>query len=54
MKCRAVGALLFGFALLVGCGPTLQVKTGFDHAASFLPNADQTAAEKEDLLWPKS
>jgi proteasome lid subunit RPN8/RPN11 len=33
----------------------LSVKSGkFDHAASFLPNADQTAAEKEDLLWPKS
>ena len=33
----------------------LSVKGGkFDHAASFLPNADQTAAEKEDLLWPKS
>jgi proteasome lid subunit RPN8/RPN11 len=33
----------------------LSVKSGkFDHAASFLPNADQTAAEKEELLWPKS
>jgi proteasome lid subunit RPN8/RPN11 len=33
----------------------LSVKSGkFDHAASFLPNPDQTAAEKEDLLWPKS
>ena len=33
----------------------LSVKGGkFDHAASFLPNADQTAAEKEELLWPKS
>jgi proteasome lid subunit RPN8/RPN11 len=33
----------------------LSVKSGkFDHAASFLPNADQTAAEKEDLIWPKS
>ena len=33
----------------------LSVKGGkFDHAASFLPNADQTAAEKEDLIWPKS
>jgi hypothetical protein len=31
------------------------VKSGkFDHAASFLPNADQTAAEKEDLSWQKS
>jgi hypothetical protein len=35
MKGRAVGALLFGFALLSGCGPTLQVKTDFDHAATF-------------------
>ncbi len=33
----------------------LSVKKGkFDHAASFLPNADQTAAEKEELIWPKS
>ena len=33
----------------------LSVKGGkFDHAASFLPNADQSAAEKEDLIWPKS
>jgi len=33
----------------------LSIKSGkFDHAASFLPNADQTAAEKEDLIWPKS
>jgi proteasome lid subunit RPN8/RPN11 len=33
----------------------LSVKGGkFDHAASFLPNADQTAAEKEDLICPKS
>jgi proteasome lid subunit RPN8/RPN11 len=33
----------------------LSVKGGkFDHAASFLPNADQTATEKEDLIWPKS
>jgi proteasome lid subunit RPN8/RPN11 len=33
----------------------LSVKGGkFDHAASFLPNPDQTAAEKEELLWPKS
>jgi hypothetical protein len=35
MNCRAVSALLFGFAMLVGCGPTLQVKTDFDHAATF-------------------
>jgi proteasome lid subunit RPN8/RPN11 len=33
----------------------LSVKGGkFDHADSFLPNADQTAAEKEELIWPKS
>jgi proteasome lid subunit RPN8/RPN11 len=33
----------------------LSVKGGkFDHASSFLPNADQTAAEKEELIWPKS
>jgi proteasome lid subunit RPN8/RPN11 len=33
----------------------LSVKGGkFDHANSFLPNADQTAAEKEELTWPKS
>jgi proteasome lid subunit RPN8/RPN11 len=33
----------------------LSVKGGkFDHAASFLPNAEQTAAEKEELIWPKS
>ncbi|HEY6346862.1 MAG TPA: M67 family metallopeptidase [Bryobacteraceae bacterium] len=33
----------------------LSVKSGkFDHAASFLPNADQTAAEKEELICLKS
>jgi proteasome lid subunit RPN8/RPN11 len=33
----------------------LSVKSGkFDHAASFLPNADQTDAEKEELICPKS
>jgi proteasome lid subunit RPN8/RPN11 len=33
----------------------LSIKSGkFDHANSFLPNADQTAADKEDLTWPKS
>jgi proteasome lid subunit RPN8/RPN11 len=32
----------------------LSIKKGkFDHAASFLPNADQTAAEKEELKWQK-
>ena len=33
----------------------LSVKGGrFDHANSFLPNADQTDAEKEELIWPRS
>ncbi len=33
----------------------LSIKKGkFDHAASFLPNADQTVAEKEELIWQKS
>jgi proteasome lid subunit RPN8/RPN11 len=33
----------------------LSIKDGqFDHANSFLPNADQTAAEKEELIWQKS
>jgi proteasome lid subunit RPN8/RPN11 len=33
----------------------LSVKGGkFDHAASFLPNPDQTAADEEELIWPKS
>jgi proteasome lid subunit RPN8/RPN11 len=33
----------------------LSVKGGkFDHANSFLPNTDQTVAEKEELIWPKS
>jgi proteasome lid subunit RPN8/RPN11 len=33
----------------------ISIKGGkFDHANSFLPNADQTAAEKEELIWPKS
>ena len=33
----------------------LSIKGGkFDHANSFLPNADQTDAPKEELLWPKS
>ncbi len=25
----------------------------FDHALSFLPDADQTRAEDEELIWPK-
>ncbi|HEY4363581.1 MAG TPA: M67 family metallopeptidase [Bryobacteraceae bacterium] len=33
----------------------LSVKGGkFDHANSFLPNAEQTVAEKEELSWQKS
>ena len=33
----------------------LSVKNGkFDHASSFLPDPDQTEAEKEELIWPKS
>jgi proteasome lid subunit RPN8/RPN11 len=33
----------------------LSIKGGkFDHANSFLPNAEQTHAEKEELIWPKS
>lgn len=33
----------------------LSVQNGrFDHASSFLPDPDQTNAEKEELLWPKS
>jgi proteasome lid subunit RPN8/RPN11 len=32
----------------------LSVQGGrFDHAASFLPNLEQTAAEQEQLIWPK-
>lgn len=26
----------------------------FDHANSFLPDLDQTKAEEEELIWPKS
>ena len=33
----------------------LSVKKGvFDHANSFLPDPDQTKADKEELIWPKS
>lgn len=33
----------------------ISVQAGrFDHANSWLPNPEQTAAEKEELLWPKS
>ncbi len=33
----------------------LSVQQGkFDHANSWLPNAEQTASEKEELIWPKS
>src|SRR5689334_1117861 len=33
----------------------LSIKAGkFDHANSFLPDLDQTRADKEELIWPKS
>ena len=33
----------------------LSIQQGeFDHANSWLPNAEQTDAEKEELIWPKS
>jgi len=33
----------------------LSIKNGiFDHANSFLPDLDQTKADKEELTWPKS
>jgi proteasome lid subunit RPN8/RPN11 len=33
----------------------LSIKEGvFDHANSFLPDPDQTKADKEELIWPKS
>jgi proteasome lid subunit RPN8/RPN11 len=33
----------------------LSVQNGkFDHARSFLPDIDQTRAESEELIWPKS
>ncbi len=33
----------------------LSVQNGkFDHANSWLPNAEQTESEKEELIWPKS
>ena len=33
----------------------MSIKDGkFDHANSFLPDPDQTKAEKEQLTWPKS
>ena len=33
----------------------LSVQNGaFDHANSWLPDADQTKAEKEELTWPES
>jgi hypothetical protein len=35
MTARTLSALLFGAAVLIGCGPTLQVKTDFDHAVQF-------------------
>ena len=33
----------------------LSIQNGkFNHANSFLPDVDQTAAEREELKWPKS
>ena len=33
----------------------LSIKNGrFDHANSFLPDLDQTLADKEEIIWPKS
>lgn len=33
----------------------LSIKNGkFDHANSFLPDPDQTVADKEEIIWPKS
>jgi proteasome lid subunit RPN8/RPN11 len=33
----------------------LSIKNGkLDHANSFLPDLDQTKADKEELIWPKS
>jgi proteasome lid subunit RPN8/RPN11 len=33
----------------------LSIQDGkFNHANSFLPDLDQTSAEREDLTWPKS
>ena len=33
----------------------LSIQDGkFNHANSFLPDLDQTAAEREELTWPKS
>jgi proteasome lid subunit RPN8/RPN11 len=29
------------------------VKGKFDHANSFLPDSDQTKADREELIWPK-
>ena len=32
----------------------LSIKNGkFDHANSFLPDPDQTQADKEELIWPR-
>ena len=32
---RVLSALMFAAAILIGCGPTLHVKTDFDHAVQF-------------------
>lgn len=51
MAGRTLCALMFGIAILIGCGPTLQVKTDFDHAAVFnqyrsFRMGDETVIEK--------
>ena len=35
MNGRIVTMVFFGLAIFLGCGPTLQVKTDFDHSATF-------------------
>ena len=35
MNGRIVTMVLCGLAIFLGCGPTLQVKTDFDHSATF-------------------
>ena len=35
MSGRIITMVLFGLAIFLGCGPSLQVKTDFDHAATF-------------------
>ena len=35
MSGRILTMVLFGLAIFLGCGPTMQVKTDFDHTATF-------------------